>query len=406
MIPGIALWCGLQLVALQCSEYCGELRVREDSPKFGWCCCYFATNSLQVATIGLPEATARKGVTGFYVKVVATPAQGGGPNEAARKMGLVGRFVLREAHVPIDAVYFDGFHHIMMTEVVTYGGGKRSEGIVGCLEAAFVGTKPVAIIIGPQLSQKGQGVGVKLSTHYFSFILLNDFGAGKDQSFRRIVALFQVINLQKFIYCCCVCSSTLFADTLRPVKPTSKMTMKPLWLYCCLLLFFSSSSISSPPVAERPASVQRYVQQYNYLAVTLSEQTGIPKPIIIAVAGLESNWGRSELAQLANNHFGIKIKPEWNGPQYCKYTEEYFWFEEYQPQQTMACFRKYPLIKESYQDFGSFVTTRPNYQNLLQAPSWNYRAWAEGLQLGGYATDPAYAQKILRLIWRYRLYEV
>jgi flagellum-specific peptidoglycan hydrolase FlgJ len=182
--------------------------------------------------------------------------------------------------------------------------------------------------------------------------------------------------------------------------------MKPILFFTSLLVLLSSASGSFSFSTERPASVQRYIQQYNYLATTLSEQTGIPKPVIFAVAGLESNWGRSELAVLANNHFGIKIKPEWTGKQYCKYTEEYFWFEEYEAQQTMACFRKYSLIKESYDDFGVFVTTRPNYRALQQAPAWNYRAWAEGLHSGGYATDPVYAEKLLRLIWRYRLYEV
>ncbi|RMF03742.1 MAG: hypothetical protein D6772_01720 [Bacteroidetes bacterium] len=176
-------------------------------------------------------------------------------------------------------------------------------------------------------------------------------------------------------------------------------------LIACIVVLVSSTT-THRAAFKRPANVNRYLQQYRYLAVELHEQTHIPIPIIIAVAGLESNWGESELALAANNHFGIKTKPEWQGSYYCKYTQEYSWSNGYQAYQTQACFRKYPLIRESYQDFGAFITQQPNYRSLQQVPKWNYRTWAEGLKAGGYATDPAYAEKLLRVIWRYRLYEV
>jgi flagellum-specific peptidoglycan hydrolase FlgJ len=173
-----------------------------------------------------------------------------------------------------------------------------------------------------------------------------------------------------------------------------------------LLLVGSFCCLSAYPLSKeepRPRTVSEYLRKYQYLARELSQSTGIPVPIILAVAGLESNWGASELALNANNHFGIKTKPEWPGLTYCKNTLEYEgWLAYY----TEDCFRQYPLIRDSYQDFGHFVRTRDNYQHLQDIPSWNYRAWADGLRYGGYATDPAYTDKVLGIIWRYRIYEL
>lgn len=208
--------------------------------------------------------------------------------------------------------------------------------------------------------------------------------------------LLNLCFVRNVFYFCSLQEDILLAET-HAYKFMKKFSFLILLLGVCILV----SSTQKLDV-ERPASVNRYIQKYRYLSVELNKETGIPIPIIIAIAGLESNWGKSELATLANNHFGIKHKEEWTGWTYCKQTVEY---EGWVPFVTEACFRKYPLIKESYTDFGRFVKTRPNYKHLQYAPSWNYRAWAEGLKTGGYATDPEYAEKILRIIWRYHLYD-
>jgi len=157
---------------------------------------------------------------------------------------------------------------------------------------------------------------------------------------------------------------------------------------------------------DRPWQVKLYIKNYGYLAKELSQQTKIPAPLILAVAGLESGWGRSELAKSANNHFGIKAKKEWRGMSYCKNTLEYGNYYPDQPYMAQQCFRKYFYIRESYQDFGSYIQSKHYYRQLLYYPSWNYRAWAEGMQRNGYATDPEYAKKVLSMIWRYQLDQI
>ncbi len=161
-------------------------------------------------------------------------------------------------------------------------------------------------------------------------------------------------------------------------------------------------SAGAPSSSARPWKVTAYIQSHLYLAKELHLETGIPVPFILAVAGLESDWGRSELARHANNHFGLKVKPEWRGLQYCKQTQEFSGLDAYQE---TACFRKYPLIRRSYQDFGRFITARKNYQATQGLSVWDYQGWAEAIQQGGYATDPEYAQKLRGIIWRYQLSE-
>lgn len=154
---------------------------------------------------------------------------------------------------------------------------------------------------------------------------------------------------------------------------------------------------------QRPWKVRAYVDKYLYLAIELEQDAKIPVPVTLAVAGLESDWGRSDLAKKANNHFGLKVKPGWEGWEYCKDTQEYSLGKGHH--QEWACFRKYPLIKRSYQDFGRFLLKEERYWRLRTLELNDYPGWAEGLQQAGYATDPAYAQKLRGLIWKYRLSE-
>ncbi|MBK8493520.1 MAG: glucosaminidase domain-containing protein [Saprospirales bacterium] len=170
----------------------------------------------------------------------------------------------------------------------------------------------------------------------------------------------------------------------------------PVWMLVVILPFLS---FQAPVKMERPWKVQNYLTKYRYLAVELNQKEGIPIPIIFAVAGLESDWGTSELAVKSNNHFGIKAT-DWAGSSHCKYTYEYLngdWL------QLMDCFRKYTFIKDSYVDFGTFLRTRSNYDFLFRIPQDNLEAWAYGLWYCNYATDPEYSEKLLELIEKYQL---
>lgn len=163
--------------------------------------------------------------------------------------------------------------------------------------------------------------------------------------------------------------------------------------------FRMHEATTAVPEISRPQEVAHYIQQYQYLARELEIQTSIPATVTLAVAGLESNWGASDLAQTANNHFGIKAS-NWTGPTHCKTTLEYWGRDAVH---VLACFRKYALVGDSYQDFGAFLKSRPQYQYLFTQQISDPYSWAYALQSGGYATDPQYAHKVIQTMERYQL---
>ncbi|MDR2969267.1 MAG: LysM peptidoglycan-binding domain-containing protein, partial [Tannerellaceae bacterium] len=68
------------------------------------------------------------------------------------------------------------------------------------------------------------------------------------------------------------------------------------------------------------------------------------------------------------------------------------------------CFRKYRKAEDSYEDHSLFLTGHSRYSGLFKLRITDYKGWARGLQKSGYATDKAYANKLIKLIEDYELY--
>ena len=138
--------------------------------------------------------------------------------------------------------------------------------------------------------------------------------------------------------------------------------------------------------------VLAYIEQYKNIAIAEMLRTGVPASITLAQGILESQAGQSELATASNNHFGIKCKSDWTG-------DVYF----YDDDSKQECFRSYASSEESYKDHSDFLRNRPNYSSLFNIPPENFQAWAKGLKKAGYATNPVYAQKLIKYIIDYNL---
>jgi len=158
------------------------------------------------------------------------------------------------------------------------------------------------------------------------------------------------------------------------------------------------SFILSPDLAQRqrvPGSVVRYKRQlidayvhaYGDLAKRHREAYGIPASITMAQALLESNVGASDLARQSNNHFGIKCRRKCRGCTCRNYADD----------DAYDMFRVFSRPRESFEAHARLLRS-PRYRHLSQIPIQDYRAWARGLKRAGYATDPHYAQKLVRLI--------
>lgn len=158
-----------------------------------------------------------------------------------------------------------------------------------------------------------------------------------------------------------------------------------------------STSFAPNPVDE---AVYHYVDTYQDLAVVEMYRSGVPASITLAQALHESGMGQSDLAVFANNHFGIKCKSYWTGKTYRHKDDDY----DEQGNLIKSCFRSYDTVIDSYIDHSNFLNQSAHYQELFDLPRTDYRQWAHGLKRCGYATDPAYADKLIAKIEKYQLY--
>ena len=134
-----------------------------------------------------------------------------------------------------------------------------------------------------------------------------------------------------------------------------------------------------------------YIRKYAPVAVREMYRSGVPASITLAQGLLESRYGQSDLAVKGNNHFGIKCH-DWTGKK--MYHDD---------DRRGECFRVYGTADESFSDHSDFLRYRDRYKSLFNNDVTDYKAWAHGLKKAGYATDPAYPSKLIKLIEDYHL---
>lgn len=141
-----------------------------------------------------------------------------------------------------------------------------------------------------------------------------------------------------------------------------------------------------------------FIGQHTKAAQAAEKQTGIPAAFMIAQSALETGWGRKEIRHAdgtpAYNLFGIKAGANWKGPTADVTTTEYV---NGKPQKMVQRFRAYGSYAESFADYAKLMRDNPRYENVVAAGN-NAHGFARGLQRAGYATDPAYADKLSRVI--------
>ena len=140
------------------------------------------------------------------------------------------------------------------------------------------------------------------------------------------------------------------------------------------------------------ADIYAYIEKYKEPAINKMYEYKIPASITIAQGIFESACGMSHLAKDGNNHFGIKCHKEWDGDTILIDDDE-----------LQECFRKYATVEESFNDHSLFLKTRPRYSGLFELDVMDYAGWAKGLKAAGYATNPEYANRLIRLIETYHI---
>ncbi len=170
-----------------------------------------------------------------------------------------------------------------------------------------------------------------------------------------------------------------------------------------IALLFLLAGVCQVSTAQNQAYVD-YINRYQSLAVEEMQRTGMPASIKLAQGLIESNAGRSELATKAYNHFGIKCGSGWSGGTYHKKDDDY----DSKGRLVKSCFRKFKSAEDSYIAQSEFLRD-PNksyrYGFLFRLNPTDYHGWAYGLLKAGYATNPRYAELLIKVIEDYKLYQ-
>ena len=167
-------------------------------------------------------------------------------------------------------------------------------------------------------------------------------------------------------------------------------------------------------------------QMYPYALAAKKVYPKVPYQLILAFSGLESGWGK---AAPGFNFFGTKPGPAWKGEKQLittteilpkksgynfpkvisvtdstKYPGKYTW-------KVQDYFRKYPTPLDAFLDFCKFITSGRYAKAFLNSDIKSIIAGIDimpldpedgdginGIWKAGYATDPGYVDKIMKLV--------
>ena len=160
----------------------------------------------------------------------------------------------------------------------------------------------------------------------------------------------------------------------------------------------STAGEAAPAVKLPQKAAAAFVKEHTEAARQAQARSGIPAEFMISQAALETGWGRREIRHADGapsfNLFGIKAGAGWKGPVAEVWTTE---FVDGKAVKVKEKFRAYGSYAESFDDYARLIGNSPRYAQVAASGS-DAAGFAQGLQRAGYATDPAYADKLTRVI--------
>jgi len=153
----------------------------------------------------------------------------------------------------------------------------------------------------------------------------------------------------------------------------------------------------------RPVNQQEFIRDIWSLAERAAADLDIDPRVLVAQAALETGWGQKLIRDgsgiSGNNLFGIKADSRWDGERITVNTLEY---ENGMPTRSRDKFRAYPSLREGFDDYVNFLKGNSRYDSATKG-GLTPEEYAGSLQDAGYATDPAYAEKIRGIVNGFRL---
>lgn len=162
---------------------------------------------------------------------------------------------------------------------------------------------------------------------------------------------------------------------------------------------YAAGKISSVAAVHQPmkfdGSVAEFTENLFEMAKGAAEKLGVEPDILLAQAALETGWGKKISAsgdRSSLNLFNIKADKRWSGDSIKVATME---VRDGLAVKEVAAFRAYRSAEHSFNDYVDFIANSPRYEGALQSD--NSDAYIRNLSAAGYATDPDYADKVLRI---------
>jgi flagellar protein FlgJ len=155
----------------------------------------------------------------------------------------------------------------------------------------------------------------------------------------------------------------------------------------------SQPELSMTDTRAEPGSRRAFLESILPAAQQAAQVLGVSPRSLMAQAALETGWGRSMQRDGSGtnfNLFGIKATGSWNGRVQEQSTTEYV---NGVAQRQVERFRAYDSIQDSFADHARLLSRSARYADAVGTGD-DTGAYAQALQRGGYATDPAYARKL------------
>lgn len=147
-----------------------------------------------------------------------------------------------------------------------------------------------------------------------------------------------------------------------------------------------------------PDSPEDYIRGVWDYAVDAARQLGLDPLVLVAQSALETGWGKKMVQAIDGsssfNLFGIKADRSWGGD---SAAVKSFEFRDGVARLEKSSFRVYDSLANSFDDYVSFLKSNPRYQQALEKIK-DSEEFLNELQSAGYATDPGYADKIMRIV--------
>ena len=141
---------------------------------------------------------------------------------------------------------------------------------------------------------------------------------------------------------------------------------------------------------------ETFISQLYGMAKSAAEKLGVTPDVLIAQAALETGWGK-KVTKLGShnsfNLFNIKADSRWQGSSVSVPTIE---IRNGTAVKEVASFRAYQSPKDSFDDYVDFISNSPRYTGAMQASS--NTEYIKSIDNAGYATDPAYSEKVIRIL--------